>query len=370
MVLAKKPNILLVVPRLNIGGAETYVATLAKSLKEQGYHVVTASWGGYWAKTLSQQGIPHYLVPIRFNPYLASLILEHAVKREKIDLIHANSCDGGRAAFPVCQRLNLPWILTAHGVFGQEKRNQVLKYAERIICVSHFLQNYLEDKAQINKEKLVTIYNGVNLKEFSPRGFANSLRNQWGLKEDDFVIGMVSRIWNLNAKGHDDVFQVLANYPEAKNWKLLVVGKGKALLALKNRAKQLGIAGQVIFTGYHTDIPKILESIDLLVLPSGFETFGLAAAEAMALGKPVIAYQVGGVPEVIDHDQTGFLVPMRDLAKLAERINQLYLDRQKAKEMGMRGRQMVERLFDNQQMVEKVTGLYDQVLDSQRRKIE
>lgn len=365
--MARKPNVLLVVPRLNIGGAETYVATLARSLKERGYHVTAASWGGQWAKRLAQEGIPHYLVPIRFNPALAGLMLERIIKKQKIDLIHANACDGGRAAFPVCKRLNLPWVLTAHGAFGQEKRNQVLKHAHKIICVSKFLQKHLEDKAGIEKDKLVTIYNGINLKEFSYQTIPNSLRKQWGLTEADFVIGIVSRIWELNTKGHDDLFQVLANYPEAKDWKLLVVGKGKALPALKSRVRQLGIAKQVVFAGFRTDIPEVLAAMDILALPSGFETFGLAAAEAMAMGKPVVAYDIGGIPEVVGDGKTGFLVPKNNVQALAERIKELYSNQQKAQEMGLLGRQMVEGLFDNEQMVDRVTALYEEVLAEQGR---
>jgi len=362
--LLRKARILLVVPRLNIGGAETYVVTLARSLKERGYHVVTASWGGHWAKKLSQEGVPHYLVPIRFHPYLASLMLETVIKKEKINLVHANACDGGRAVFPVCQRLNLPWVLTAHGVFGREKRNQVLQYAQRIICVSNFLQRYLAKETAIANDKLITIYNGIDLKKFDLEMSRPALREEWGFREKDFVIGIVSRIWELNTKGHDDLFQVLAHYPQAKNWKLLVVGKGKALHRLKKRVQELKIPQQVFFAGHRLDIPPVLKSVDILALPSNFETFGLAAAEAMAMAKPVIAYEVGGIPEVVEHGKTGFLVPKGDLALLAQRIHELYQDKKKAEILGQKGRQSVESLFDNEQMVNKVTALYEEVLSS------
>lgn len=363
--MMNKPNILLVVPRLNIGGAESYVFTLATGLKQRGYYVVVTSWGGHLANVLVKQGIPHYLIPIRLNSYLASLMLELVIKKEKINLVHANACGAGTASFPVCERLNLPWILTAHGVFGRETKNLVLKYANRIICVSNFLREELKTRTDIEKNKLVTIYNGINLNQFKPQGISLSLRKCWGFKETDFVIGIVSRIWELNTKGHDDLLQIMASYSQAKNWKLLIVGKGKALPALKRRVRQLKLLKRVVFAGHQRDVPKVLEAIDVLGFPSSYETFGLAAAEAMAMARPVVAYEVGGIPEVVRQGITGFLVPNRDVDGLAENLNRLYLNREMAVDMGLKGRQVAEELFDSEQMINEITALYEQVLGEQ-----
>lgn len=355
------------VPRLNIGGAETYVATLARALKERGYHVALASWGGHWAKKLKEEGIPHYLVPIRLNPQLASMLLEKVIKKEKIDLVHANSCDGGRAVYPVCTKMGLPWILTAHGTFGREKRHEVLKYADKIICVSSFLQNELITKAGLDANKLLTIYNGINLDDFDLQGYNPSLKEELGLREEDYVIGIISRIWQINTKGHDDLFQVLLNYPERISWKLLIVGKGRALSALKKRAQELKISHRVIFTGHRIDIPQLLGCMDVFAFPSSFETFGLAAAEASAIGKPVVAYAVGGVPEVVENGKTGFLVNYRDVEALGNRLDQLYLNPDMKKKMGLLGRERAEKLFDGKEMVEKITLLYTKVLEARKR---
>lgn len=358
-----KPNILLTVPRLNIGGAESYVATAAACLAERGYNVSLASWGGHLADKLSRQGIRHFLIPIRLHVGLAAFLLERVIKQQKIDLVHANSAAAGLAAVRACTHLGVPCVYTAHGVLGHDPREQALGQADRIICVSDFLRRLIIER-NFPEKRLVTLYNGVDTNLFYPNPAAGqAMRAKLGIKPEEFVIGIVSRIRNLHDKGHADVLAMLHRYAAQDNWKLLVVGKGRGFSALKSEVKRLGLTGKVCFAGFYEDVQPIMAAMDILALPSNFETFGLVLAEANAMGKPVVAYSVGGVPEAIADNETGFLVDKGDLSGLYEKIRRLAGDRKLTDRMGAAGRLRVQQQFTKEKMADQLIALYQTVLD-------
>jgi glycosyltransferase involved in cell wall biosynthesis len=358
----EKRNILLVVPRLNIGGAESYVYTVALDLMQRGHHVVVASWGGQLAKMLARDGIQHYLVPIRLNGYVVSFMLERIIKKHKIELVHANSAAAGLASLDACQRLGIPLVYTAHGIFGHNDKELKLAQADKIICVSEFLRKASIERG-INPDKLVTVYNGINTAKFTPEpALIPQIRKELGIQDGEFVLGIVSRIKNIHDKGHYDILEMLSKYPQTANWRLLVVGKGNGISALKSKIKQMGLSKQVLFAGYQTDVPKMMQAVDVVVLPSKFETFGLVLVEAMAMKKPVVAYTVGGTPEAIEDGQTGFLVPKGDIQKLFEKINTIYTNPKLAEILSEQGRKKVKQLFDNENMLLELLEIYDGVL--------
>lgn len=364
----KTKNLLLVVPRLNIGGAESYVYQLAKYLKIMNYNVYVASWGGLLAKQLCQLGITHYKIPIRLHAHFASIMLEKIILRHNIQLVHANSGAAGQATALACMRTNIPWVYTAHGWLNFTEQQSNITHAQRIICVSNYLKNRFLDEGYLAPEKLITIYNGINIDTFSPTttnlAQGQALREKWGVGSNDFLLGIVSRIARLNMKGHMDLFDILANYEEARNWKLVVIGKGKYLPILKYKAWKYGILNNIIFAGHHTDMPIVLSAIDVMAFPSKLETFGLAAAEAMAMEKPVVAYEVGGLPEVIDNGSTGFLTEKSNINTFFEKLSLLYNNKVLRKELSLNCRPKIISNFSNLQTTSKIIELYEQVLEN------
>lgn len=326
--------------------------------------MVTASWGGQLVKQLQQQGIPHYRIPIRLSSKISGVMLKRVISKEKIDIVHANSADAGRAVAALWSLHKIPWILTAHGGFAREPKYQGINNADRVICVSDFLRNEMTHNTNIVSNKLVTIYNGIDLHTFTPgEGRREKIRREMNLEEGHYVIGIISRITSINGKGHDDLLQILAGLPRAKNWRLLIIGKGKwhVMRELRRRASQLGIAEQVVFAGQRTDISNVLEAMDVVALPSKWETFGLVLAEAMAMKKPVIAYEVAGTTEAIGREGSGFLVSPGDLTAFAKCLA-LCSDPQYAARIGEKGRARVETMFNVEVMLDKVTALYDDVI--------
>jgi glycosyltransferase involved in cell wall biosynthesis len=361
-------NLLLVVPRLNIGGAESYVFQLAKQLKVMGYNIYVASWGGLLANELKSMGITHYKVPIRLHKGLASMMLEKIIHRHNIQLVHANSGAAGQATALACMRANIPWVYTAHGWLNVKEQQSNIAQAQRIICVSDYLKNRFLSEGYLDPQKLITIYNGIDTATYSPTpdnlSKGTQLRKKWGAAKSDFLLGIVSRVARPNMKGHMDLLHLLATYEEAKNWRLVIIGKGKYLPFLKYKAWKFGIYDRIIFAGHHTDMPIALSAIDVMAFPSKLETFGLAAAEAMSMRKPVVAYAVGGLPEVIDDGKTGFLIEKNNLGSMYEKLLLLYNDTDLLEEISFNGREKIINNFSYKKAANSIIDIYNSLLNA------
>lgn len=355
-------RVLLLVPRMNIGGAETYVFTVAKGLKQRGHEVFVASAGGQLADKLETYGIKTIFLPVRFNIKLAAHLLSRIVKKYAIDIIHANSGDAGCVAALVKRQTNIKVVYTAHGLFGDYQREYIINEVDKIICVS----NFVKQKAlaqNFTESKLVTCYCGVDLERFTANQDVRAvLRKKYGISEDTLVLAIVSRIKNLSHKGHQDLFKILKDYAPQADWRLMVIGKGKGLLKLKWTVYKMGLQQRVLVLGHRTDVEYLLNMADLLVLPTNFETFGLVLAEAMAMQKPAIAYSVGGTPEVINDGQTGYLIEHHNLQAMYKRIKYLDEHRDVLKKMSTAARSWVAQNFDNKTMLDQIENIYQEVL--------
>jgi glycosyltransferase involved in cell wall biosynthesis len=132
---------------------------------------------------------------------------------------------------------------------------------------------------------------------------------------------------------------------------------------LQSLTKSLGLENRVVFTGFRTDVPRIVQALDVVVLSSSApEPFGRVVIEGMAAGKPVVATAAGGVLDIIDDKVNGMLVPCKDSAAMADAVLELLSDREKARQIGIAARRRVEEKFTVQHHVAAVQGLYDAIL--------
>lgn len=362
-----KKRILILVPRMNIGGAETYAANIARALKINGHQVYIASGGGILAKQLQLEGIRHFFLPMRWSTDLSAYLLTKIVMKNQIDLIHANSAAAGITAVKLRTRyLNIPIIFTAHGSFGHNKQEMTLNYCDKIICVSEFLR---QDSIRrgFDPSKLVTLYSGIDINKFTPSPCKeNKVRKLCNIPENAFTLIIVSRIKNIFNKGHMDLMEILRTYPNAASWHLVVVGSGSGLYKLKYYIQRYNLQNRVHCIGHKTEVQEWLNEADVLVLPSYFETFGLVLAEGMAMKKPVIAYSVGGTPEVIENGKSGFLVQYKNIGDFNEKL--LFLEKKvnARLSMGEYGRARVQHLFSLERMLHDVLSVYDEVISMRR----
>ncbi|MDM8535884.1 glycosyltransferase family 4 protein [Desulfobacterales bacterium HSG17] len=214
-------------------------------------------------------------------------------------------------------------------------------------------------------KKIMTIHSGVDIDVFAGSGTdRNNIKNQLGLEPDNIVIGTVG--WLLPIKGPKyllkAMFRVWQDFPDVK---LLFVGKGDLRIELETEAMKHGVLDKVFFAGWRDDVHEIMHVFDIFVLASLNEGMGRVIVEAMAAGKPVIASNTGGIPDLLSHGKNGLLVPPADADALAHAILNLLLNPEKALIMGLNGKRKCWN-FSLDFMMEKLENLYDDLLKKRR----
>jgi glycosyltransferase involved in cell wall biosynthesis len=213
----------------------------------------------------------------------------------------------------------------------------------------------------LDAKKVVSIYHGINLKQFDGRANRAALK-EFGIDPDYAIVGTIGRL--SRQKAQDDFLRAAAKVKEVvPKSKFFIVGEGEQRQELEDLAKHLGLQPDVIFTGYRSDVPELLRAFDVFVLPSIFEGLPLTILEAMAMTKPVVATRVDGVPEAVVDGETGTLVTPRDPAALASAIISLLQNPAMAQAMGQAARHRVETMFRQEIMVAQTEQLYTQLLE-------
>jgi glycosyltransferase involved in cell wall biosynthesis len=198
----------------------------------------------------------------------------------------------------------------------------------------------------------------VDLDRYDHQEPCCTLREEYGMEPTSQIVGVVGRL--EIEKGHPTLLEawplVLRSVPDAY---LMVVGEGSRLDALQEIAREMRILHRVVFTGRRDDVPAVTAAFDVAVLPSYREAQGLTILEAMAMSRPVVASNVGGIPEMIEDGVTGLLVPPHDPPALAAAIVRLLRHHQLADTLGRAGHDLVHDRFCVQLMVNAVQDLYD-----------
>ena len=245
----------------------------------------------------------------------------------------------------------------------------LFKRIARVIAVSNGVrEDIVKSNPKAIREKVVTVYNGINVVPFLDCGLTRKqARARLGLPgKEGFIYGTVGRL--VETKGQKVLLKAFAKvygkYPES--W-LLLAGAGRLESELKVLASALDIHERVVFLGFRRDIPEILKACDVFVLPSIAEGLPGALLEAMATGIPVIASQVGGVPEILNSADLGVMVPPSAVDELSVAMEQLCsMDEMKRNEVGKALRQRVLEQFTSEKMVSAMVGQYMEVMGEDR----
>jgi glycosyltransferase involved in cell wall biosynthesis len=239
----------------------------------------------------------------------------------------------------------------------QDELRRLTPSIDRLVVVSKAIDAKVVEEGRLGAQR-VLIYNGVDLERYDHQEPCCTLREEFAMEPGSSIVGVVGRL-ELE-KGHPTLLEawpmVLDQVPGAY---LVIVGEGSRLNALHQIARDHGIERHVVFTGRRDDIPAITAALDVAVLPSYREAQGLTILEAMALSRPVVASNVGGIPEMVEHEKTGLLVPPHDPPALAAAIVRLLLDHQLADMVARAGHDLVHDRFCVQLMVNAIQELYD-----------
>lgn len=361
------------------GGAERHILNLAGAADPGKVELtVCCLFAAPFADIASSAGVRALAVPMRHKAdfgvvgKLAALIQDIGAGLVHTHGVRANLL--GRLAARQAGKRKV--ITTVHSLLERDYPGLLLclanSWVERATrgWTDHFIavSRGLKDKlvaGGVPEEKVTVIYNGIVLDEFHPPENPGAARAELGFGPETPLVGIVARLHAV--KGHryflEAAREVLAQRPEVR---FLVVGEGPCRSALEEQARVLGIAGQVTFTGFVDDVRPLMAGLDLLVISSLWEGFGLTAVEAMALGVPVVATEVGGLPEVVRHGETGLLVPPANPAALAKSIVWMLEHPGAAGEMVKKGREAVRKNFTAAVMARRTEELYRRIAGWER----
>ncbi len=244
---------------------------------------------------------------------------------------------------------------------------KLMKRSDALIAVSKYTVDELTELYGIDEKKIHVIYNGVDVQKFKPRPDRAELRRDFGLEAEKKIVLFVGRLYHR--KGLEILLRSIPPVlQEFSDVKFVISGKGfkEKEESLRNLAKQLDIEDHVTFLGYVPDekLPNLYSASDIFVLPAIYENFPFAILEAQATGLPVISTKVGGIPEFLVDNENGFLIDPGDSAQLTQRVLALLQDQKLAKEMGIRGRKLIEEKFSWRLITSQVIDLYHKLLET------
>lgn len=364
-------KVLLLTTHLDIGGIGIYTVWLAEGLVKRGHGVWVASGGGRLVSELQARGIPHLDVNIRTKCDISPRVfwtvvrLQKVIKKEGIELIHAQTRVAQVAAHLLAKLADVPYLSTCHGFFKPRWGRRVFPcWGDAVVAISEPVREHLVNDFKVSKQKVSLIPNGIDLDRISglPSGAEkDNLRRRYGLGADSQVIGIIGRLSPV--KGHRYLLLALAELISTKpKIHCLIVGDGDLRAKLIKLAKTLNIVDHISFLEATPKTQLPLAVMGCFVLPSLQEGLGLAILEAMAMGLPVVASDVGGIYTLIKDGQNGFLVPPADPSALAKAIGKLLDDEGLAKRMGQAGQRMVQRKFSLDKMVRQIEGVYKDIV--------
>ena len=327
-------KVVQILPELNAGGVERGTLEIAAFLVRQGHQSIVVSNGGRLVKALENAGSRHFSLPVH-RKSLASLLqvrpLRRLLENERPDILHIRSRVPGWVAWLAWRGMNPATrprlVSTVHGFYSVNRYSAVMTRGERVIAVSESIRGYiLENYPKIRPEILRVIPRGITPADYgadfhAPAEWLGRWRTEQPALAGKCVLLLPGRITRL--KGHEDFFNLIASL---KNEGIpahgLIAGdtheKKRAYLEeLRGVVASLGISEDITFLGHRPDIREVMSVSDIVcALSQQPESFGRTVLEAMALGKPVVGYDCGGVGELLGGLFPAGRVPLGDRAGL------------------------------------------------------
>lgn len=300
---------------IKLAGPGILIKYYSEKLLEKGHEVVICSGGGVLNNTINNSRIRYYqieelLISKRgiYSNIKAIYKLWKILREEKIEVIHCHNAYVAILAYisSIFSLKQIRIINTVHGV-GKEWVNRFLPM--KIMVVSNYVKNRLL-AAKVKENKIVVLENGViDLETYNIENTYKNIREEIGVKQEEYLIGVVGIM--TGKKGHIEAihtFEEILKLNSNKCFKLCLVGDGPLQREYEQYCKEKNLEKDIIFLGRRNDIPAIMKSLDMLIHLSSSETFGMVLVEAMAMGKVVVASNLGGIPEIIEDGENGFLV--------------------------------------------------------------
>lgn len=403
--MKKKYNLLFIESGLGYGGSSAFLYYFLPNLNKELFNPIVLFYyqtNGPDVQKIRTQGVevsslgvrPHQRIDLRtgssailtynkllrkFKNYSISLTelitidtplvikLTQIIRKKTIELVVLNNDLQYHLAGVIASKIaNVPCICRKAGIGGGERTKKSLaRFVDLFIASSKAAaQDYIQD--ELPTDKLVMIYEGVDLREFNP--FQGSrVRRELKIGPDKVIVGSVARL--SAGKGHFDLLEAASSVVKTNpNVFFLIVGDapppdGSMLEMFKKKAFELGLSRNIIFTGWRTDIPALLSAMDVYVQNSiQPEGLGIAALEAGAMTKPMIVTNAGGLRETIVEGVSGYIIPPEDTNSLISSINRLVNSSNLRNKMGREARKLVEKKFNIENLMREYEQKFLKVL--------
>lgn len=362
----------------SIGGAERLLVELATrpDITGANHSVALISYDDALPKYFGNAGlVVHYggCVPQSPATYLSTTFgsrtvkwLEDVLREERADLVHMHTFGSHLLGPRAAERVGIPSLRTEHHLYHYEYRSMssftrwAAKRTTRLVAVSDYIRRSVTNTAPYTAEKIRTIRNGVDTQHFAHAPIPPDTRGDRPL-----VFAVVSRLdqW----KGVDLAIEGLATVPGAL---LKIAGSGPDRPRLEATAKRAGVADRVEFLGVVSDVRPVIADADVLVSGSDRDPAPLSVLETLSVGRPMIAYADGGIPEFVEHGKSGWLVAERTPKAYAAAMAEAAVNRERLPAMGDTGRRFVAENCTVDRMCAEYAGAYRDTVAAGKKKRE
>lgn len=345
------------------GGQEHRIIAEMAGMQARGHQILLATRStAKIAPVAREAGIRVIELPFRRKTDWQTIApLRELIRNEGYQIVHAHSSLDtwvgalaarlGGARFVRTRHLNLPMSRHWYNVHG---------HYDRLITCGEVMRSLLCRDFGFRPEEIVSIPTGIDFGRFVPGAGRAAMREQLGLTTAQFMILMVGVVRGV--KRYDVALRAFARlYPECPQARLVVAGSGPMLTDMQELANSLGIAAAVQWLGHRQDVPALMAAADAALLTSRSEGVPQAMTQALSMTLPCVATAVGGVPEIIQHRETGLLAPSEGEAEIAAALLEIIRNPDWARELGQRGSAFVRQHLSIDNMLDKTEQVYHEL---------
>ena len=353
-------KIIQVIPVFSMGGAEIMCETLTYELKKLGHEVIAVSL--YSIETPITERLKNAGVDVRFLGKKRGLDfsifskLKKLFKHENPDAVHSHN-NASQYAFPIAKQMGIKMVHTVHSIATKElpKSSRLIngyffkKHAAVPVALSEKVQKTIQEEYKMSTDNIPVVFNGIDLSRCTPKESYEF--------EDTFKVVHVGRFCDVkNHIGLVSAFELF--HREYANTELHLIGDGELRNSVETIVREKNLEECIIFHGLQSDVHEFLNKMDVFTLPSIYEGIPMTIIEAMGTGLPVVATDVGGIPDMITNGENGILTAV-DPYELAQAYAELYNNRELREKLGQNAI-MRANAFSSTEMAKRYFEIYEQ----------
>lgn len=376
----KKPVVLQVLPELNQGGVEIGTIEIASELQNRGIKNFVASAGGRLEYNLERLKVKHFTLPLKtknpFKLWLNYRRLVKIIKENGVNIVHARSRAPAWSAYWAAKKTGVRFVTTFHGTYGLGPKgikkfyNRVMTYGDLVIAVSNHIKQHILKNYSCDEKKIRMIHRCVNMEKFDVNAMTAErmikLMEEFHLPEDKPIILLIGRLTRW--KGQRLMIDALEKIKDMDYFCVFVgddQGRDYYTKELKEAIASKGLEGRFAFIRHVTDVPAMMAVSDVVVSASTDpEAFGRIAAEGEAMGRIVVASNIGGSLENIVDGVTGKLFESGNPQALADALKwALGLSTEEREKIGAAAIEYVKQNFTKQIMCDKTIAVYEELIN-------